>query len=87
MAVKDYREMLIASIITLAKKGEHKEITRAFLSNLSFDELNELANKLQAKQRGYKMINSKKSVNYYFAFFDPQALSQRKVIVHTFSLN
>ncbi len=49
MAVKDYREMLIASIITLAKKGEHKEITRAFLSNLSFDELNELANKLQAK--------------------------------------
>ena len=49
MAVKDYREMLISSIITLAKKGEHKEITRAFLSNLSFDELNELADKLQAK--------------------------------------
>lgn len=49
MAVKDYREMLISTIITLAKKEEPKEITRAFLSKLSFDELNELANKLQSK--------------------------------------
>ena len=49
MAVKDYREMLISTIITLAKKEEHKKINRSFLSNLSFDELNELANKLQAK--------------------------------------
>ena len=49
MAVKDYREMLISTIITLAKKEEQKEITRAFLSKLSFDELNELANKLQSK--------------------------------------
>ena len=50
--------MLISTIITLAKKEEHKEITRAFLSKLSFDELNELASKLQSKQKGKKMINS-----------------------------
>lgn len=49
MAVKDYREMLISTILTFAKKEQHNDITRAYLAQLSFDELDELATKLQAK--------------------------------------
>lgn len=47
MAVRDYREMYINTILTLSRnKSEHK-ISRSYLSDLSFEELKELAEKLQ----------------------------------------
>lgn len=49
MAVRDYREMYITTIMSLGKdKGiEDKKLTRSYLAQLSFDELKELALKLQ----------------------------------------
>lgn len=49
MAVKDYREMYIATIMALGKeKGiVDVEISRSYLAQLSFDELKKLAQKLQ----------------------------------------
>lgn len=49
MAVRDYREMYINTILKLGKDSgmNADKITRSYLSNLSFDELKELAEKLQ----------------------------------------
>jgi len=48
MAVKDYREMYVSTILTLSRKKNNNNITREYLSTLSFDELKALAEKLQA---------------------------------------
>ncbi|MBD7911477.1 MULTISPECIES: hypothetical protein [Clostridium] len=49
MAVRDYREMYITTILTLGKdRGlAEAELRRSYLSELTFDELKELAQKLQ----------------------------------------
>ena len=48
MAIKDYREMYISTILTVCKKtNDHKGYDRSTLSKLSFDELKELAQNLQ----------------------------------------
>lgn len=48
MAVRDYREMYISTIITLSKNNKNDHIIdRSELSGLSFDELRKLAQKLQ----------------------------------------
>ncbi len=48
MAVKDYREMYVGTILTLIRETNNNNITREYLSTLSFDELKTLAEKLQA---------------------------------------
>ncbi len=49
MAVRNYREMYITTIMSLGRNRgiSEKELTRSHLSSLSFDELRELALKLQ----------------------------------------
>lgn len=49
MAVKDYREMYITTILTLGRENrlDNVELTRAYLSTLTLEELKELALKLQ----------------------------------------
>ena len=49
MAVKDYREMYISTILTLAKENRlsSDKINRSYLAKLNFNELKELAEKLQ----------------------------------------
>lgn len=49
MAVKDYREMYISTILTLSRNSgvEAHRFNRSYLADLSFEELKELANKLQ----------------------------------------
>jgi hypothetical protein len=49
MAVRDYREMYITTILTLGKDSglAERELKRSYLSELTFDELKELALKLQ----------------------------------------
>lgn len=49
MAVKDYREMYITTILALSKNNDSITgiINRSYLASLSFEELKELANKLQ----------------------------------------
>ncbi len=49
MAVRDYREMYITTILSLGKDHgiSEKELTRSHLAKLTFDELRRLALKLQ----------------------------------------
>lgn len=49
MAVKDYREMYINTILKLSKMSnvDAHRFNRSYLAKLSFDELRELANRLQ----------------------------------------
>ena len=49
MAVRDYREMYITTILTLGRDHglSQTELNRSYLSGLSFDELSELAQKIQ----------------------------------------
>lgn len=49
MAVRDYREMYIMTILTLGRdRGlSESELNRSYFARLSFDELRELAQKLQ----------------------------------------
>lgn len=49
MAVRDYREMYITTILTLGRDHglSHAELNRSYFAGLSFDELRELAQKLQ----------------------------------------
>jgi hypothetical protein len=49
MAVRDYREMYIKTILTLGRveKAEKHELNRSYLAQLNFVELKELAQKLQ----------------------------------------
>lgn len=51
MAVKDYREMYISTILTLSKNSgiEANRFSRSYLANLSFDELRLLVNRLQGE--------------------------------------
>ena len=49
MAVRDYREMYISTILTLSKNNQSDHIIdRSYLSTLSFDELRKLAESLQS---------------------------------------
>ena len=50
MAVRDYREMYIKTILTIGKvvKTENHELNRSYLAQLNFVELKELAQKLQS---------------------------------------
>lgn len=48
MAVRDYREMYISTILTMSKNNQNEHvIDRSYLAKLSFDELKELAEKLK----------------------------------------
>ena len=48
MAVRDYREMYISTILTMSKNNQNGNmIDRSYLAKLSFDELKELAEKLK----------------------------------------
>ncbi|MDD6794088.1 MAG: hypothetical protein PUE01_01535 [Clostridiaceae bacterium] len=48
MAVRDYREMYVMTILTLVRKnGQESKFNRSYLSKLSFDELKNLAESLQ----------------------------------------
>lgn len=49
MAVRDYREMYISTILTLGrgKVDNENEITRSYLAQLTLDELKILAQRLQ----------------------------------------
>ena len=48
MAVRDYREMYISTILAMSKNNQNGTmINRSYLAKLSFDELKELAQKLQ----------------------------------------
>jgi hypothetical protein len=49
MAVRDYREMYIMTILTLGRDHglSQSELNRSYFARLSFDELRELAQKLQ----------------------------------------
>lgn len=49
MAVRDYREMYISTILTLGKdKGlEDNKLSRSYLAELTFEQLRKLALKLQ----------------------------------------
>lgn len=46
MAVRDYREMYISTILKLGKNN--KVYTRSYLADLTLEELKELAEKVQA---------------------------------------
>lgn len=48
MAVRDYREMYISTILAMSKNNQNETmIDRSYLAKLSFDELKELAKKLE----------------------------------------
>lgn len=49
MAVRDYREMYITTILTLGRDNglSQEQLNRSYFAGLSFDELRELAQKLQ----------------------------------------
>lgn len=49
MAIKDYREMYITTILTYNKESEVKDenLNRSYLASLTFEELKELAEKFE----------------------------------------
>ena len=60
MAVRDYREMYISTILKLGRGEiqEGNEISRPYLAKLTLEELKLLAEKLQGQLEGEKMCSS-----------------------------
>ena len=69
MAVKDYREMLISSIITLAKKENIKKLLELFYQTYLLMNWMNLPINYKLSRDDIKWLTLKKSVNCYFAFF------------------